>query len=115
MLRRSALAIVLMAGLAPSASAEQRCVDQLNDLVNQWKSIAVPASGSKKSGSGQAHEHTAREVEYMRRQIRLAQRLCNEDKAHEAMLRMDVVRAWLKLPEVQHPPDHRYTFDTKSR
>jgi hypothetical protein len=30
----------------------------------------------------------------MRSQIRLALRLCDEGKTHEAMLRMDVVRAW---------------------
>ncbi len=51
----------------------------------------------------------------MRSQIRLAFRLCNENESHEAMLRMDVVRAWLKLPEVQHPLGHRRTFDEKGR
>jgi len=51
----------------------------------------------------------------MRSQIRLALRLCNENKSHEAILRMDVVRAWLKLPEVQHPLGYRRTFDEKGR
>lgn len=49
----------------------------------------------------------------MRSQIRLALRLCNEGKTHEATLRMDVVRAWLKLPEVEHPVDHRRSYEEK--
>ncbi len=44
-------------------------------------------------------------------QLRLALRLCNENKSHQASLRMDVVRAWLELPELQHPADHRCSFD----
>ncbi|GEM_PF-3100740 len=58
-------------------------------------------------------EHVAREVWYMRSQIRLALRLCNEGKTHDAMLRMNAVRAWFKLPEVDHPADHRRSYEEK--
>jgi hypothetical protein len=44
----------------------------------------------------------------------LAAHLCKDGNEHEAMLRMDVVRAWLKLPEVEHPAAHGYARPTKS-
>jgi hypothetical protein len=113
MLRFSTAMILFLAGLAYPARSDERCNSQLRGLVNDWKSIAVPGkTDSGKSESIPAHEHSELEVEYMRRQIRLALRLCNEGKEHEAMLRMDVVRAWLKLPEVQHPSGHRYRYES---
>jgi hypothetical protein len=111
MFRLSIMIALAGASLAGPAQSAERCVSQLNGLVDDWRSIAVPGTqDSAKSRSQQGHEHTAREVEFMRRQIRLAQRLCNEGEEHEAMLRMDVVRAWLQLPEVRHPRDHRYKY-----
>jgi hypothetical protein len=41
--------------------------------------------------------------------MNLASHLCAHGKDHEAMLRMDVVRAMLKLPEIRHPAEHGYT------
>ena len=112
MTRAVIISVLLLLGLADAARSDERCVNQLNRLVDQWKSIAVPgAPDARTSGSQAGHEHIAREVEYMRGQVRSALRLCNEGKEHEAMLRMDVVRAWLKLPEVQHPRDHRYRYN----
>jgi hypothetical protein len=112
MLRVSTATILLLVGLAYPARSDERCASRLRGLVNDWKSIAVPGkTDSGKSESIPAHKHTELEVEYMRRQIRLALQLCNEGKDHEAMLRMDVVRAWLKLPEVQHPSSHRYRYE----
>src|SRR5512139_2756429 len=112
---RTSIAIVMLAALGGKAMADDACVAELNKLVRDWTSIAVP--GTAATGPDQSstpdHEHDAREVWYMRSQIRLALRLCNEDKTHEAMLRMDVVRAWLKLPEVQHPADHRRSYEEK--
>ena len=108
-------AVVALVIFGSSAMAQDRCLDRLNDLVNHWRSIAVPGpakSSQSKVDSG-SHKHTAREVTFMRNQIRLALELCKDNKEHEAMLRMDVVQAWLKLPEVQHPKDHRYTFEPR--
>ena len=107
--------IAVLAGLCGEAKADDACVAELNALVRDWTSIAVPGTATTGTGpsSTPEHEHDAREVWYMRSQIRLALRLCNEDKTHEAMLRMDVVRAWLKLPEVQHPADHRRSYEEK--
>lgn len=117
MVRVAIFSLMVFATLGGSAKADETCVAELNKLVHDWRSIAVPgvpAVGANPS-SKPAHYHDAGEVWYMRSQIRLALRLCNENKSHEAMLRMDVVRAWLKLPEVQHPADHRRTFDEKGR
>lgn len=84
----------------------------LDEIVADWRSIAVPAVEKAETPD---HVHTALEVWYMRSQLRLALRLCQEGKDHEAMVRVDVVRAWLKLPEVRHPVDHRYRLDEDAR
>lgn len=113
MIRFGAVLVITLAALSSGAHANEICVDQLDKLVNDWKAIAVPGPHSQDTTrpADSEHEHNARDVWYMRSQLRLALRLCNENKDHEAMLRMDVVRAWLKLPEVKHPIDHRYTFE----
>jgi hypothetical protein len=99
------------------ANASNACVLKLNELVDDWNAIAVPGGSAAGQVRPQSpdHEHSASEVWYMRSQLRLALRLCNEDNDHEAYLRMDVVRAWLKLPEVRHPVGHRYRFDAEPR
>jgi hypothetical protein len=115
--RASLVLVLALASFGRAANARDTCVAQLNRLVDDWKSIAVPGSAASGAARPQAseHEHSASEVWYMRSQLRLALRLCNENKEHEALLRMDVVRAWLKLPEVQHPVDHRYMFDEERK
>ena len=119
MLRVWAALFIMLGALRSEANASEACVGRLNQLVDEWKSIAVPgdrgAQGEVPGASRARHEHTAREVEYMRSQIRLALQLCKENKEHEAMLRRDVVRAWLQLPDVRHPKDHRYSYERRSR
>lgn len=117
MVRAPIILLMVFATLGGPAKADEACVAELNKLVHDWRAIAVPggpAVGPDPS-SKPAHDHDTGEIWYMRSQIRLAFRLCNENESHEAMLRMDVVRAWLKLPEVQHPLGHRRTFDEKGR
>lgn len=112
---RAPIAIVILAALHGQATADDACAAALNKLVHDWTSIAVPGTAANDPDqlSAPEHEHDAREVWYMRSQIRRALRLCNEGKTHEAMLRMDIVRAWLKLPEVEHPADHRRSYEEK--
>lgn len=100
------VSVIAGAGLSGPAQGADTCRSALDDLVSEWRSIAVPGKPDPSD-----HVHTAPEVWYMRSQLRLALRLCEEDKDHEALLRMDVVRAWLRLPEVRHPVDHRYRYD----
>lgn len=102
--------VIATIGLPGIARATDTCRSALEDLVTEWRSIAVPGKPEPPD-----HAHTALEVWYMRGQLRLALRSCEEGKDHEAMLRMDFVRAWLRLPEVRHPADHRYRYDDDLR
>ncbi len=67
--------VSLLAGFALGnpVRADDGCKQALNDLVAQWRSIAVPATASAKSDLP-GHVHTALEVWYMRNQVRLALR-----------------------------------------
>lgn len=104
------VAIVADIANAQPGLVDDPCKKRFDDLVAEWRSIAVPGSPPENARSAR-HGHTALEVWYMRGQLRLALRSCEQGDDHEAMLRMDVVRAWLKLPEVSHPADHWYHYD----
>lgn len=101
--------IAMIVVASNTAEAEGLCRASLEELSKDWAAIAVPGPNSRSANPEQEkHQHSSPEVEYMRSQLRLAARRCDEGNDHEALLRMDVVRAWLRLPEVQHPSDHRY-------
>ena len=93
-------------------AAGEDCKKQVDDLGREWAATGLPAPdkpAQARVAGKKGHEHTGAEVNYMRNQTMRASHLCQEGKEHEAMLRMDVVRAWLKLPEVQHPAEHKYS------
>lgn len=109
-----ALAAAILVGAGPARANEppsgpQSCAQQLSELSDQWKVIAIPAnskpSQARSYGRG-GHSHSGAEVTFMRDQIGFAARRCKDGKEHEAMLLMDVVRSILKLSEVQHPAGH---------
>ncbi len=80
--------------LVQPAHALDRCMDRLNAFAEEWRSIAVPGPPpADVTRSTETHGYIAQEFWYMRSQLRLALRLCNERKEHEAMLHMDVVQA----------------------
>jgi hypothetical protein len=99
-------AVILLTGGA--AFAAQNCDEQLSDVSKAFRGVLSSPSDQRIEGKGNGHRHVSAEVRYMRKQIGLAAQLCKEGNEHEAMLRMDVVRAWLRLPEVEHPPEHGY-------
>jgi hypothetical protein len=105
------LALVIgLAVVSGPAMATHMCQTQLDALTRQWDETGLlpPSKPGQAVVTGrQGHQHTGPEVEYMRQQINRAAHLCSEGKEHEAMLHMDVVRAFLKLPEIAHPPGHR--------
>lgn len=105
-----AVAAAAAVAIAQPGAAIDSCKKRLDDVVTEWRSIAVPGNPSA-NAQATRHGHTALEVWYMRSQLRLAFRACEDGDEHEAMLRIDVVRAWLRLPEVSHPADHRYRYD----
>ena len=116
-MRALLLAAVIAAASLP-AMAETSCQQQLDDLTKEWKAISFPTAGKPSAAVAtgrKGHRHSGSEVNFMREQIQLAAHLCKDGDEHEAMLRMDVVRSWLKLPEVQHPASHRYLFEQKQK
>jgi hypothetical protein len=117
MIMRTALAAaLLLLGTAGGAFAQQNCAQQLDDLTNEWNAIGFvnPRQNAQIVRGSAGHVHTGAQVQYMKTQMTMAGHLCKKGEEHESMLRMDVVRAWLKLPEVQHPPEHGYTGSTKN-
>ena len=112
----SALAALTLVAIGPVRAAEppagsQTCSQELTVLSGQWNAIGLPPPekpGQARVDGRGGHAHTAGEVSFMRNQIGRAARLCKDGNEHEAMLRMDVVRAILKLAEVQHPTAHNY-------
>lgn len=98
---------------APSApaAAPATCQQELEELSKTLNTLMPfglekPAQGKVMGQKG--HTHTGIEYNIMNTQMRRAQRDCKAGKEHEAMLRMDVVRAVMKLPEVEHPVSHNY-------
>ena len=111
-MRRLFLAGIVFVFLAggPAMAAGEDCKKQIDDLNRDWAATGLPAPdkpGQTRVAGKKGHEHTGAEVTYMRNQRMKAAHLCQEGNEHEAMLRMDVIRAWLKLPEVQHPAEHK--------
>lgn len=113
-----ALAAMAIVGTGPARAVdplpgEQTCSQELDTLSGQWNAIGLaPAEKpgqSRVTGRG-GHFHTGGEVSFMRQQMSKAANLCKHGQEHESMLRMDIVRAILKLAEVQHPASHDYSL-----
>ena len=106
MTRKFGLLIALVV-LATPVGAETSCTEQMRDVVAQWSATFGDELPSRVDPlSSPAHPHTPGEVTYIREQLRQASLACQAGKEHDAMLRLDVVRAWLKLPEIRHPSSH---------
>jgi hypothetical protein len=108
----SALFLLMTGG---TGFAAPTCAEQLADLKKEWDAISFPSANQNAQivRGKRGHVHTGGQVQYMRNQMHFAAHLCDKGEEHEAMLRMDVVRAWLKLPEVQHPEEHGYKQPAK--
>lgn len=116
-LRSVFLATCLVATTGVSAGAQGTCNDAVEKTRNDWKAIRLqPVSkpGAMSQGVG-SHKHNQAAVDSMRFHMSTAIELCEARKDHESMLHLDIVRAFLSLPEVQHPTDHRFLFDDKSK
>ena len=98
---------------ADSTSADGVCQQRLTEVSAEWKASPIPASTARSAGwgsngGGKLHDHPGMVTNYMQRQINSARRLCAAGKEHDALLHLDVVRAWLKLPFEEHPVSHEY-------
>lgn len=101
-------AIALLAIAAAPASADPACRSQLAEVQSAWTSVPHPYSKLAERKARGDHDHNVMAETYMSGQLRQAEAQCKAGNDHEAMLRLDVIRAWLKLPEVTHPAEHNY-------
>ncbi|HTI82675.1 MAG TPA: hypothetical protein VL614_19655 [Acetobacteraceae bacterium] len=94
------------------AHAENACDAEIQKTTSDWQAIALqPASKPGQISKGvSGHAHIQSAVDSMRFHLAEAKSLCKQGKDHDALLHLDVVRAFLNLPEIQHPTDHRYLF-----
>jgi hypothetical protein len=94
----------------------QSCDQQVKELSDRWRGMAFSPEadpvGQMRSYGWKNHAHSKDEATVVELQLSKAARLCEEGKQHEAMLRMDVVRAILRLPAVEHPSSHGNTVPT---
>jgi len=112
MRRSSARAAITLLGvglaiIAPSpvlgAQDIERCTTDVEMVGRDWQHLEYGASkggAAARSTHRIGPDHTGPHVEYMRNQLRLALRQCQDGKTGEARLRLDMIRSWLKLPEV---------------
>lgn len=107
-----ALAALALAATIGVARAEIACTSEIEKTKSDWQAIRLvpaskPAAISKGTGS---HAHVQAAVDSMKYHLATAKRLCAEGKDHESLLHLDVIRAFLQLPEIQHPVDHHYLY-----
>jgi hypothetical protein len=106
------LAAMAFASTLGVARSENTCNSEIEKTKAEWQALALqPASKPGAISRGvKGHEHIQSAVDSMRFHLAEATRLCKQGQDHEALLHLDVVRAFLQLPEIQHPTDHRYLF-----
>jgi len=105
---------LLSAGIV-TAQAESKCNSEIEKTSEDWRALRL-VPGSKPSSLAKGighHEHPAAAVYSMRVHLIMAEELCKEGKDHEALLHVNVVRAFLQLPEFQHPTSHHYLYKEK--
>ncbi|HEX2939967.1 MAG TPA: hypothetical protein VHO91_02900 [Rhodopila sp.] len=104
-------AITLMATVG-TVRADSACGKNIAQTKADWQALQLePASKPGAISKGiEGHEHVQAAVDSMRYHMAEAVSLCKEGKDHESLLHLNVVRAFLQLPEIQHPADHRYLF-----
>lgn len=113
----AALLPALLLSTQLSARAEENpaedgkiCQQRLDETKAQWQASPIPTSKARAMnvGTGRNHDHSAMVTNYMQGQIAKAETLCRAGKEHDALLHVDVVRAWLQLPFEEHPAQHGY-------
>jgi hypothetical protein len=107
-------ACVLTAGVGTVRAA---CNSEIEKTKNDWSSIRLePASKPSAISKGvYPHEHVQAAVDSMRYHLAEAEALCKEGQDHESLLHLDVLRAFLMLPEIQHPASHHFLFKDEKR
>lgn len=88
------------------------CKQRLAEVKAEWKASPIPVNAHRAAGwgsnGGKNHDHPGMVTNYMQRQLAAAEEACAKGEGHNALLRVDLVRAWLKLPFEEHPASHNY-------
>ena len=107
-----AIAATVLVATLSVAHAENACNAEIQKTKSDWQAVALqPASKPGQISKGvNGHAHIQSAVDSMRFHLAESESLCKQGKDHDALLHLDVVRAFLNLPEIQHPVDHRYLF-----
>ncbi|WP_156971173.1 hypothetical protein [Beijerinckia mobilis] len=116
-MKKSAVAALISLANIAGAYAAPACDYEINKTVSDWKAlrlVPVYKPGAISRGIG-THSHTQAAVDSMRYHLVIAKQLCEAGKDHESILHVDVIRAFLTLPEIQHPMDHRYLFHNSKK
>lgn len=110
---------VLLAGMVAAGvgTAHADCKSEIEKTKSDWAALRLepqskPSSISKGVGG---HEHIQAAVTSMRYHLHQAVELCNAGNDHESLLHVNVIRAFLDLPEFQHPTSHRYLYKEQNR
>ncbi len=98
--------------VASVAIAQAACHSEIEKTKNDWRALKLePGSKPTSLSKGvRGHEHVQAAVTSMRYHLHEAELLCNEGQDHESLLHVNVIRAFLNLPEFQHPASHHYLF-----
>lgn len=106
------LASIALVAMLGAAHAENACNSEVDKTKAEWQALALqPASKPGAMSKGvNGHEHVQSAVDSMRFHLAEATSLCKQGEDHASLLHLDIVRSFLKLPEIQHPTDHRYLF-----
>lgn len=103
---RIRVAVVFGMLMWPSFLAAQdvaRCISDVEDVSHTWHQLEFGGERGGRAGPSARRvgpDHAGPHVEYMRNQLRLALRQCQEGNLDEAQLRIALIRSWLKLPEM---------------
>ena len=94
---------------APASNAE------IDKTVADWKALRLESEGKPSSMARgvEGHHHIQSSVDSMRIHLAAAQDLCKAGNDHESLLHLDILRAFLQLPEIAHPVDHQYLYNSK--
>lgn len=110
-----ALALALCVTGAITGVAYADCKSEIEKTRSDWAALKLepkskPSSISKGVGG---HEHIQGAVDSMRVHLHEADSLCTAGNEHEALLHLNVIRAFLELPEFKHPTSHHYLYQDK--
>ncbi|GLI95165.1 hypothetical protein [Methylocystis echinoides] len=87
------------------------CKTEIEKTKADWAALKLtPSKPGAPSKGIRGHEHITAAVDSMRFHLAEAEDLCDAGNGHEALLHLNLIRAFLDLPEFQHPTSHFYLY-----